>query len=260
MAEINKHKQKMNDALSTTLELKYKLQQAERELSSPKTKMTLEAAEQESPAEFESKLQQVDGINNIASLEQELVTKNQEYSTLQEKMKEETANLRNNLEAKNALLVAKEKMLTLVTTKVEKLQTKEKDAAAKHAAEIISLKEEWEETKEELQCAEEEVARCRTRIQEVRNIRDIFARGNFGLCSLLIFLFIEVGIAGGAIKATKPGSDRQINRTRNSRNSGYSGYREESQPFIKWSPRRNKSGSQKAKGSQTRCGWFGCTA
>ena len=179
VAEINKYKQKLNDALSAMSELKHKLQQAERELSSLKTKMTTEAAEQQSAAGFESKLQQVDAISNIASLEQQLVTTNQEYSTLQDKMNEETINLQKKLEAKDALLVAKEKMLTLVTTKVEKLQMKEKDLAAKHAAEIISLKEEWEETKEELQCAEEEVARCRTRILEVRNCRGMFAPAIF---------------------------------------------------------------------------------
>jgi chromosome segregation ATPase len=164
-AEIQKYKQKLNEALVTASEARCKLQQAERELSFLNSKMNQETAE--------AKSQQVvrdDDTNKIASLERELVEKASLYSVLQNQAREETAPLESKLAAKDALLNATEKMLAEFRTKVEELQLKEKQLEAKHAAEITQIKEEWEETKDELTCAEAEVLRGRTRIQEVRRL------------------------------------------------------------------------------------------
>lgn len=164
-AEIQKYKQKINEALVTASEARCKLQQAERELSFLKSKMSQETAE--------AKSQQVvrdDATNKVASLERELVEKASEYSVLQNQSREETASLESKLAAKDALLNANEKMLAEFKAKVEELQLKEKQLEAKHAAEITQIKEEWEETKDELTCAEAEVLRGRTRIQEVRRL------------------------------------------------------------------------------------------
>jgi chromosome segregation ATPase len=172
-AEIVKYKQKMNEALSTASELQYKLQQAERELSSLVTfKM-----EQEQTQKVESNVlsrvvldEETTTTNKLATtLEQqeELAETTSAYTILQQQRNEETALLQSKLAAKDALLEAKDKMLVAFKSKLEKLQDKAKQVEAKHAVEIIQIKEEWQETRDELTCAEAEVRRGRTRIQEV---------------------------------------------------------------------------------------------
>jgi chromosome segregation ATPase len=176
-AEISKYKQKMNEALSTASELQYKLQQAKRELSLLTFKM-----EQEQTAKVESNLlSRIDEgttTNKLATLEQELAEKTSAYTILQQQMNEETALLQSKLAAKDALLEAKDKMLVAFKSKLEKLQHKAKQVEEKHAAEITQIKEEWEETRDELKCAEAEVLRGRTRIQEVSTTRHDTTRHN----------------------------------------------------------------------------------
>jgi chromosome segregation ATPase len=182
-AEISKHKQKMNEALSNASEAQHKLQQAERELSFLKSKMNQE----QQTAESKSRRVHEDATNKVASLEQELVGKASEYSILQDQSREETASYESKLAAKDALLNAKENLLAAFKAKVEKLQQKEKQLEAKHAADISQMKEEWEETKDELTCAEAEVLRGRTRIQEVWQLYSLDrspgeGRGIFSVC------------------------------------------------------------------------------
>lgn len=174
-AEFNKYKKKARDAQSSASELQYKLQQKEREVS------YLEAKAEEQKAEYEAKLAESSSTaeeatkEKLANLHRQLKEKDKMYASLEEQLKTATVDWQKKLSAKDALLDAKEKMHQLVKAKSESLQKKEKaltqqvkqtqdacaEATEKHAAEMVSYKEELDEVKDELKCAEEEVTRCR---------------------------------------------------------------------------------------------------
>lgn len=172
-AEINKYKQKLRDAQSSLSDLQYKLQQSEREVATATARVTSLEKESET-AKQESKLT-AEVAEKLTTLEQELEKEKKARASLQEQHKADTLDLRNKLSAKESLLEAKEKMIKLVTAKNESLQKKEAalkrqvkeaeaavvESATKQAAEIASSKEEMDELKDELKCAEEEVKRCR---------------------------------------------------------------------------------------------------
>ena len=185
-AEINKYKQKMREAQSTGSDLQYKLEQTERELVIMKAKVTSmeqEADKQLTDWEFKLVAQQTKEAN---TLKEKMAQNDKVRATFQEQLKGETLDLQNKLSAKDSLLEAKEKLLKLVTSKSQSLQKKEetlkqqvKDAqevlaemAAKHAAELASLKEQLDKVRDELKCAEEEVIRCRDAHSSVENLQN----------------------------------------------------------------------------------------
>ena len=128
-AQANEWRLKINEALSSAWDLKYKLQRTERELAASKFKSLRKEAERQT-ADWESKLQEEkskqDEAKKCANLEQELLDKT---SALEKQLETETSSLlQRKRAAKEALLDAKEK-IKLMTTKIE-VFTKESDNLA----------------------------------------------------------------------------------------------------------------------------------